>query len=100
MRCPECEHDNTEGAWLCINCGSKLPRPDDDAPEIKMAHHYNASPDIGNVLYLVPDEGPLDEYMKNGEYTLRTELVADELILQDLEIEVSMVFDVRLVNKP
>lgn len=28
MRCPECEHENTEGAWLCINCGAKLPRAD------------------------------------------------------------------------
>lgn len=29
MRCQECEHQNTEGAWLCINCGAKLPRPED-----------------------------------------------------------------------
>ena len=42
MRCPECEHDNTEGAWLCINCGSKLPRPEDDAPEIEMAEQPQA----------------------------------------------------------
>ena len=28
MNCPECEHSNTEGAWLCINCGAKLPRAD------------------------------------------------------------------------
>ena len=69
-------------------------------PEIKLAHHFNASPDIGNVLYLVPDKAVLDNYMKNGEYTLRTELVADELIFQDLEIEVSMIFDVKLVNQP
>ena len=26
MRCSECDHVNTEGAWLCINCGAKLPR--------------------------------------------------------------------------
>lgn len=26
MNCPECDHENTEGAWLCINCGAKLPR--------------------------------------------------------------------------
>ncbi len=26
MRCTECDHANTEGAWLCINCGAKLPR--------------------------------------------------------------------------
>ena len=37
MRCPECEHDNTEGAWLCINCGFKLPRPDDDTSEGEVA---------------------------------------------------------------
>ena len=72
----------------------------DQYPEIKLAHHLNASPDIGNVLYLVPDKAVLDNYMKNGEYTLRTELVADELIFQDLEIEVSMIFDVKLVNQP
>ena len=42
MRCPECEHENTEGAWLCINCGSKLPRPEDDAPEIKVAEQPQA----------------------------------------------------------
>lgn len=29
MRCAECNHENTEGAWLCINCGVKLPRPED-----------------------------------------------------------------------
>ena len=29
MRCQECDHQNTEGAWLCINCGAKLPRPED-----------------------------------------------------------------------
>lgn len=29
MRCSECNHENTEGAWLCINCGTKLPRPED-----------------------------------------------------------------------
>lgn len=28
MDCPECGHENTEGAWLCINCGDKLPRPE------------------------------------------------------------------------
>lgn len=31
MRCPECNHENTEGAWLCINCGEKLPRPEDES---------------------------------------------------------------------
>ena len=30
MRCKECDHQNTEGAWLCINCGAKLPRPEDE----------------------------------------------------------------------
>lgn len=45
MLCPECEHDNTEGAWLCINCGSKLPRPDDDAPEVEVTEQPKA-PDV------------------------------------------------------
>ncbi len=29
MQCPDCDHQNTSGAWLCINCGSKLPRDGD-----------------------------------------------------------------------
>jgi hypothetical protein len=28
MKCHECAHENTEGAWLCINCGAKLKRDD------------------------------------------------------------------------
>ena len=72
----------------------------DNYPEIKLAHHFNASPDIGNTLYFAPDKAVLDNYMKNGEYTLRTELIADELIFQNLEIEVLMTFDVKLVNQP
>ena len=32
MECLECGHENTEGAWLCINCGGKLPRPEDGEP--------------------------------------------------------------------
>ena len=28
MKCHECGHENTEGAWLCINCGAKLKRDD------------------------------------------------------------------------
>ncbi len=33
MECPECSHENTEGAWLCINCGEKLPRPETSEAE-------------------------------------------------------------------
>ena len=29
MNCPGCDHENTEGAWLCINCGAKLPRAEE-----------------------------------------------------------------------
>lgn len=32
MRCPDCDHENTSGAWLCINCGAKLPREGQAAP--------------------------------------------------------------------
>ncbi len=34
MQCPECSHQNTEGAWLCINCGEKLPRPETSETEV------------------------------------------------------------------
>ena len=33
MECSECGHENTEGAWLCINCGEKLPRPETSEAE-------------------------------------------------------------------
>ena len=32
MQCPDCDHENTSGAWLCINCGAKLPREGQAAP--------------------------------------------------------------------
>ena len=34
MKCHECGHENTEGAWLCINCGVKLQREDDQGDEL------------------------------------------------------------------
>jgi hypothetical protein len=72
----------------------------DQFPEVPFAHHYNASPDIGKVIYLVSDRSLLDDYIKGGNYTMRTEMVADEIILQDIEIEVTMVLDVHLANSP
>ena len=72
----------------------------DNLPEIPLAHHYNASPDIGKVIYLTSDNEVLDDYIKSGNYTLRTEMVADEIVLQDIQIEATMVFDVHVVNAP
>ncbi len=72
----------------------------DDLPEIPLAHHYNASPDIGKTIYLTSDNEVLDSYIKSGNYSLRTEMVADEIVLQDIQIEATMVFDVHVVNAP
>ena len=44
MRCPECSHQNTEGAWLCINCGEKLPRPETAEAEADLSSE-TATPD-------------------------------------------------------
>ena len=38
MKCHECEHTNTEGAWLCINCGAKLKRDEDEAQDPSAEH--------------------------------------------------------------
>ena len=37
MKCHECDHENTEGAWLCINCGAKLKRDDVETEGGEMA---------------------------------------------------------------
>ena len=41
MPCPECEYENTEGAWLCINCGAKLPRPETEAHDDAEHEHQH-----------------------------------------------------------
>ncbi len=41
MRCPECEYENTEGAWLCVNCGAKLPRPETEAHDDAEHEHQH-----------------------------------------------------------
>ena len=47
MRCSECAHENTEGAWLCINCGTKLPRPDDQELESE-SHEVDAPREVSD----------------------------------------------------
>ena len=42
MKCPDCDHDNTSGAWLCINCGAKLPREGQAAPAAEEAEESSA----------------------------------------------------------
>ena len=42
MQCPDCDHDNTSGAWLCINCGAKLPREGQVAPDPEQGEESSA----------------------------------------------------------
>ena len=72
----------------------------DTLPEVKIAHANNISDDVGNVLYLVPEEGiVLDEYVKNGDYNIRMDISTKNLpSLGTLTLRADMVFDVRLIN--
>ena len=48
MNCPDCDHENTEGAWLCINCGGKLPRAEEaelEAIEAQAQEDNSEGPD-------------------------------------------------------
>jgi hypothetical protein len=72
----------------------------DTLPEIKIAHANNISDDVGDVLYLVPEEGVvMDDYVKNGDYNIRMKISTKNLpSLGTLTLRADMVFDVRLIN--
>jgi hypothetical protein len=69
-------------------------------PEVKIAHAYNISGNVGDVLYLVPEEGVImDDYVKNGDYDIRMNISTKNLpSLGTLTLRADMVFDVRLIN--
>lgn len=69
-------------------------------PEVKIARANNISDNVGNVLYLAPEEGVvLDDYVKNGDYNIRMDISTKNLpSLGTLTLKADMVFDVRLIN--
>jgi len=69
-------------------------------PEIKIARASNISDNVGNVLYLVPEEGVvMDDYVRNGDYNIRMDISTKNLpSLGTLTLRADMVFDVRLIN--
>jgi hypothetical protein len=72
----------------------------DNLPEIKIARATNISDDVGDVLYLTPEEGiVMDDYVKNGDYDIRMDISTKNLpSLGTLTLRADMVFDVRLIN--
>ncbi len=72
----------------------------DTLPEIKIAHANNISDNVGNVLYLVPEEGVvMDDYVKSGDYNIRMDISTKNLpSLGILTLRADMVFNVRLIN--
>ncbi|MCH2022302.1 MAG: hypothetical protein MK207_07435 [Saprospiraceae bacterium] len=73
----------------------------DSLPEIKMARANNISDDVGNVLYLVPEDSVVvDEYVKNGDYDIRMDISTKNIpSLGTLTLRADMIFDVRLINE-
>lgn len=70
-------------------------------PEIKIARANNISDEVGDVLYLTPEDGVVvDDYVKNGDYDIRMEISTKNIpSLGTLTLRADMVFDVRLINE-
>lgn len=61
--------------------------------EIQLASLENIS-STTNILSLIPSTQKLDAYAKSSTYSLRTEVMTDETLVQDVEIQVDLKFRV------
>ena len=50
MKCHECGYANTEGAWLCINCGAKLKRDEDETQDPSAEHAKEQSDEFAPTI--------------------------------------------------
>ena len=64
-----------------------------EAEEIELASLQNVS-STASVLELVPTDQKLDAYAKSPSYTLRTEVITDETLTQDVDVLVDLKFRV------
>ena len=75
----------------------------DSLPELELAHHYNVSDNVGNILYMQPSNaGALDEYVKSGDYNLRLKITTGSILptsFSTLTFVASMNFNVTLINE-
>jgi len=75
----------------------------DSLPEVELAHHYNVSDDVGNVLYMQPSNaGILDAYVKSGDYNLRLKITTSNTLptsFTAITFVADMNFNVTLVNE-
>lgn len=65
-----------------------------DLDEILLASAENIPNTIGKTLEMVPTEQDLASYIKQDEFTLRTEVVTDETLLYDVTLEADMQYHV------
>jgi hypothetical protein len=63
----------------------------DQNNEIELASLDNISSN-SNILELVPTEAKLDTYARASSYNLRTEVVTDETLTQDVEVQIDLRF--------
>ena len=66
----------------------------DGLPEILLASKNNIDDSIGNQLLLDTSDDFLDAYVKSPMFSLRSEIVTDETLFQDVEIQIDVVFQV------
>jgi len=76
----------------------------DSLPELELAHHYNVSDNVGNILYMQPSNaGILDEYVKSGDYDLRLKITTSSILptsFSTLTFVADLNFNVTLINEP
>ena len=75
----------------------------DSLPELELAHHYNVSDNVGNILYMQPSNaGILDEYVKSGDYNLRLQITTSNILptsFSTLTFVADLNFNVTLINE-
>lgn len=67
----------------------------DGLDEILLASKENISDAVGGSIFLETSEDSFAEYIKKDEFDIRTEVVTDETLVQDIDIRADMQFNVR-----
>lgn len=67
------------------------------SPEILMARVDNLPDNVGNVMYMVPENILLDDYMTD-EMEMRIEIDADKSLLQQVDVLIELTVDAKVKN--
>lgn len=75
----------------------------DSLPELELAHHYNVSEPIGNVLFMQPSNNSvLDQYVKSGDYDLRLKITTSNVLptsFSKITFVADLNYNVTLINE-